>query len=163
MENITNLFEANNIFLSQKTYNLIESSIDKSSKNIHISLLLDKNNKLLSHGFNIYFATDKFPFSIHSEVNTLTKYYKKQTINKKKKKLIVLKVSKTILKIGMSAPCRNCANFILHNMDNLNITEVYYSTCTNDLVLLKKDDLINNKFVDSSAFRKRHGILNRLK
>lgn len=162
MEIISSLFESNGIFLSKKTYNLIELTIDKTSKNIHISLLLDKNNHLLSHGINVYFATDKFPFSMHSEINTITKYYKKQGINRKKKKLVILKFSGAMLKLGMSAPCRNCANYILNNMDNINITEVYYSTCDNELALLKKDDLINNNFGYSSAFRKRLGLKNRI-
>lgn len=158
MESVRRLLNNYSIRIDDKILQSITNSIDPNIKNIHITFIIDKNNKLINYGFNIYYKTDTFPFSIHSEINTIIKYYKSQynkKLNRKQKRMIIIKISPKIQKIGISKPCTNCANFILNNMDNLNITEILYSTKDNTLISLKKNDLMDiNNFTQSSAFRK---------
>ena len=159
MDSLYKLLESKNIYLEEQVYTSIGHSIDKRLKNIHITFILDKKNEVITYGFNVFFKTDTFPYSIHSEINTITKYYRKQfnkNLNKKSKKMVIIKISPSIKKIGLSRPCSNCANFILNNMDNMNINEILYSTKEGTLESLKKNDLLkSNEFTKSSAFRKK--------
>ena len=139
LDNIKSILEKECVFLSDKIYNSLENELNvrtikksksnkKSKSSNHICFLIDKNNELLTYGFNIFFKTSSFPFSLHSEINAINKYYKKtltKPMLKSKKKLIIIKVSKIGI-IGNSKPCLSCANFIYNNMDILNITDILY-------------------------------------
>jgi hypothetical protein len=122
----------------------------------HLSLLIDyKKKTILTYGFNYYLKSDKFPFSLHSEINTINKHYKKKltkNINKSKKILVIIKLSKIGI-IGNSKPCQHCANYIYNNYDNLNLYKIYYSTKHLKLEELNKIDLINNQFKLSAGFK----------
>lgn len=164
INNIKLLFEEEGIFLSNKIYYDLEieintRTINKSKSSNHICFLVDyKNNNLLLFAFNIYFKTNSFPFSLHSEINVINKFYKKilsKSIIKCKKKLIIIKVSKCGI-IGQSKPCISCANFIYNNMKNLNIIDVLYSTSENKLETLKRNELILDNFKLSSGSLKRN-------
>lgn len=124
----------------------------------HITFLVNKKSKkIITYGFNFYFKTKTFPFSLHSEINTINKYYKnkhKPNELNSKKILIIIKISKIGI-IGDSKPCYHCANYIYNNYNNLNLQEIYYSTKNNTLELLTKEDLINKKFKLSAGFKKR--------
>lgn len=163
LDNIKSILAKECIFLSDKIYYSLENELNvrannKSKSSNHICFLFDKNNELLTYAFNIFFKTNSFPFSLHSEINTINKYYKKTLTKsniKSKKKLIIIKVSKSGV-IGHSKPCLSCANFIYNNMTNLNIIDVLYSTSDNILKSLKKDELILNNFKLSSGFSRRN-------
>ena len=119
-------------------------NIKKNKYSVHIGFLIDNRSKnIISYGFNFYFKTKSFPFSIHAEINTINKYYKKNLNNLKKikKKLFIFKISKTGV-LGLSKPCKSCANFLLNNYDNLNLSKIYYSITDNKMVELDKRDLI---------------------
>lgn len=163
LDNIKSILEKECVFLSEKVYYSLERELEtrsnnKSKSSNHICFLIEnKNNELLTHAFNIFFKTNTFPFSLHSEINAINKYYKKTLTKsslKSKKKLIIIKVSKIGI-IGHSKPCLSCANFIYNNMDNLNITDVLYSTSENKLESLKRDELILDNFKLSSGYSRR--------
>ena len=100
----------------------------KSNHN-HVSFLVDdKRRNILSYSFNFFYKSKKFPFSIHAEINSITKYYKNTNLSKLKPKtiLVVLKITKTGV-IGMSKPCFHCRIFLNNNFDNLNLNKIYYS------------------------------------
>ncbi len=159
ISNLKNILESEDIYLNDNIYYNIEQGIDKNARHIHISFLINlKNNNLLSYGFNVYFRTTSFPYSIHSEVNTITKYYKNQTLSKNKKKLIVIKISKNGV-IGLSKPCQTCINYIVNNMKNINLTSIKYSTIDNNLEKIKCSQISNYTYKISSAFQ----IKNRIK
>jgi cytidine deaminase len=163
LNNIKLILEKEYVFLSDKIYYSLENelnvrSINKSKSSNHICFLIDKNNELLTYGFNIFFKTNSFPFSLHSEINAINKYYKKtlsKSMLRSKKKLIIIKVSKSGV-IGHSKPCLSCANFIYNNMNNINITDVLYSTSENKLESLKRDELILDNFKLSSGSSRRN-------
>lgn len=125
----------------------------------HISFLINsKNNEILNYGFNYYLNSNKFPFSLHSEVNAINKYYKKKltkNILKVKKCLIIVKISKIGI-IGNSKPCKHCANFIYNNYDNIKLSKIYYSTQQNTLEELSKYDLLNSTFKIAAGFKKHY-------
>lgn len=127
----------------------------------HISFLINsKTNEIITYGFNYYLNSNKFPFSLHSEVNTINKYYKRninKNINKVKKILIIIKISKIGI-IGNSKPCQHCANFIYNNFDNLKLYKIFYSTNKEKLEELKKYDLITKDFKIAAGFKK-HSLL----
>jgi hypothetical protein len=104
----------------------------------------------------LYFKTNTFPFSIHAEINTINKFYKKNNTKliKNKKTLYVFKISKTGI-LGNSLCCKNCINFINNNITNLNLNDVYYSYQHN----LKKIELDNiNKDLNDNKFKYSSGI-----
>jgi hypothetical protein len=153
MDNLRNILESEDIYLDDKIYTNIEQGIDRNARHIHVSFLINiKNNTLLSYGFNIYFKTRSFPYSIHSEVNTITRYYKNQTLSKSKKKLIVIKISKNG-KIGLSKPCQTCINYISNNMRNINLTSIKYSTIYNNLENIRCNEIFEHTYKISSAFK----------
>lgn len=126
----------------------------------HVSFLVDaKNGNILSYGFNYYLNSTKFPFSLHSEVNVVNKYYKKsltKNLMKIKKNLFVIKLSK-IGFIGNSKPCIHCANFLYNNFDNIKLSKIYYSTRQKNLEELSKQDLTLKQFKTAAGFKK-HNI-----
>lgn len=165
LSNIINIFDNVNINLDDKILSEIKNelylrSLIKTKSSNHVSFLIDyKSKEILSFSFNLYYKSDSFPYSIHSEINTINKYYKKdlkkniKKYNKKPKKiLIILKISKTGT-IGNSKPCNACANFIFNNFDNLNIVHVYYSNELNSLEKLNKNNFLDNTFKKSSGNR----------
>lgn len=162
IENIKLVFNNENIFISDKVLNAISTELinrthNKSRKiSNHITFIINqKTNEIIFYGFNIFYQTESFPFSIHSEINTITKYYKKNIVqHKSKKKLIVFKITKNG-KLGNSKPCRNCATFIFNNIINLNVTNVSFSTEFNTLEQLNLNDFDKNDFKipSSSIYR----------
>lgn len=158
IENISNILLKRNIILPSNIEKSISFSLQNSIHlNNHVSFIIDKTNKnILAYGFNYYLKSNKFPFSLHSEINTINKYYKKKmtkNIIKCKKILIIFKVSKTGV-IGNSRPCQNCVNFILNNYSNLNLNKIYYSNRENILKELTKENLLHGNFTISSGFKK---------
>jgi len=157
LENIKDILQYKNISIPNNILYDIELGIRNNTYiNNHVSFLIDqKTNSIITYGFNYYLKSNKFPFSLHSEINTINKYYKKnlnRAITKSKKILIILKISKTGI-IGNSKPCFNCANFIYNNYNNLNLANIYYSSPCNKLVLLMKKDFKKNIFKRSSGFK----------
>lgn len=126
----------------------------------HISILVNaKTGSIITYGFNYYLNSVKFPFSLHSEVHAINKYYKRnlsKNMMKIKKNLFIIKLSKIGI-IGNSKPCINCANYIYNNYDNLKLSKIYYSTKQNILEELSKKDLTSNNFKIAAGF-KRHII-----
>ncbi len=146
----------------QITHNLlydISFHLNNNKKCIHkhLSIIVDtKNGEIISYGFNYYLNSLKFPFSLHSEVNVINKYYKRnlnKRIVKLKKTLFIIKLSKLGF-IGNSKPCINCANFIYNNFNNLRLSKIYYSTQENILEELSKDDLNSTNFKVASGYKK---------
>jgi tRNA(Arg) A34 adenosine deaminase TadA len=124
----------------------------------HISFLINsKNNEIINYGFNNYLNSNKFPFSLHSEVNVINKYYKKKltkNLIKTKKYLVIVKLSKIGI-IGNSKPCKHCANFIYNNFDNIKLSKILYSTQQKTLEELSKVDLTDvSTFKIAAGFRK---------
>lgn len=127
------------------------------NKQTHISLLIDcKTRLILTFALNYYYVnTNTYPYSVHSEVNCLTKYLQKK-INKNKKELFIFKLSKTGL-IGESRPCKNCARFIFNNIDNLKLINIYHSTPKKIIKIDKnifKNKVLNNEFKFSNGITK---------
>jgi hypothetical protein len=161
ISNIVNILNTINIEINNKILLDIQTelsirSLIKSKSSNHVSFLIDnKSKEVLSFSFNIYYKAQKFPYSIHSEINTIFKYYKKdikKNLQRSKKILIVLKISKTGT-IGNSKPCKSCANFIFNNLNNLNLINVYYSNELSLLEKLNKKDFISESFTTSSGGR----------
>lgn len=124
--------------------------------NKHYSFLIDlRSRSVLSHGFNIYFKSESFPFSIHAEIQSIVRYYKSKTVSKNKKALVVVKLTKTGI-LGNSKCCLNCMRFLRNNLSNLNLKKIYYSTISNGLVELSKENLIDEHFKTSKGFRWRN-------
>lgn len=161
LSNIINIFNSMNIIINDKILSEIRNelylkSLIKTKSSNHISFLIDyKSKEILTYSFNLYYQSQSFPYSIHSEINTITKYYKKnikKQFHKLKKILIVLKISKTGT-VGNSKPCNACANYLFNNFDNLNLKYVYYSNELNNLEKLNKIDFLHNTFKKSSGNR----------
>ena len=161
-ENISNIFLNYNLILPNNIATNISLFLTNSTYlHNHISFIIDKNNNnIISYGFNYYLKADKFPYSLHSEINTINKYYKKKltkNLIKTKKILLIFKITKTGI-IGNSKPCQNCVNYILNNYNNLNLHKIYYSFTGNELKELNKYELLNDKFTISSGFKKKYTI-----
>lgn len=128
----------------------------------HAAFLVDMStNKIIAHDMNVYLKTSTFPFTIHAEVQTLTKYYRMRTQSKCKKMLIVVKLSKTG-HLGGSRCCLGCMRFIRNNMDNINIKKVFYSDTDGQLVQLHKKDMIDEQFSFSTGYLRRDGYSERV-
>lgn len=154
------LLDNYNIILpSNILFNISFNIYNSTYNNKHVCLLIDsKTYNVITYGFNYYLKTDTFPFSLHSEINTINKHYKKKltkNIIKSKKILVILKISKTGT-IGNSKPCQNCANYIFNNYNNLNLIKVLYSTQQKTLEELKKNDLSKKNFKLSAGFKKNY-------
>lgn len=153
------LLSENNIQIPTNIlYDISFNLINNKYLHKHISFLINsKNNEIINYGFNYYLNSTKFPFSLHSEVNAINKYYKKKltkNLIKTKKYLVIVKLSKIGI-IGNSKPCKHCANFIYNNFDNIKLSKILYSTQQNTLEELSKDDLTNvSIFKIAAGFRK---------
>lgn len=156
LSNMITLLDSINITLSSNILSDIQFNLNKiKSANNHISFLINNNGDVISYEFNSYLISKKFPYSMHSEINTLIKYYKRRNTKKNtkcKKIFIIIKISKTG-KLGLSRPCRNCAAFISNNFKNLNLCKIYYSNL-DKFEELSKNDLDNDQFTISSGFKK---------
>ena len=155
--NLLNILEKYNIYLpSNILYDISYNLTNNTYINKHLSLIVDyKTKQIITYGFNYYLKSDKFPFSLHSEINTINKHYKKRlnkNIIKSKKILFIIKLSKIGI-IGNSKPCQNCANYIYNNYDNLNLYKILYSTPNNELEELNKQDLVYKEFKISAGFK----------
>ena len=161
IENIKAILLNNNVPIHKKMLadingELLNRTSKKSKSSNHLSFLIDyKSREILCFSFNLYYKSDKFPFSIHSEINTITKFYKnnhrlEKNKFKSKKILIVLKLTKRG-KLGNSKPCQTCANYINNNLHNLNLIHIYYSTQYNTLDKLDCNELKDDKFRYSSG------------
>ena len=148
--------EISNKILSDIQTELSLRSLIKTKSSNHVSFLIDnKSKEVLSFSFNLYYKSQKFPYSMHSEINTINKFYKKdikKSIQKSKKILVILKISK-IGNLGNSKPCTSCANFIYNNFQNLNLTNIFYSNEMSSLEKLDKNDFISESFKKSSGNR----------
>lgn len=128
-DHIVTILRSLDVYISNNILYDIQLNISHNNphqKN-HISFLIDiQTRKILSYGFNHFFQSNTFPWSVHSEVHTILKYYKKRVNTKNKKILVALRLTKKGV-ISMSKPCVACANFIKHNYDNLHLSCIYYS------------------------------------
>lgn len=118
----------------------------------HVSFIINnKNRNIVCYSFNHYYKSKTFPFSLHSEINSITKYYKMTNLMKNRPKLIlaVIKISKTGI-IGMSKPCFHCRLYMNNNCDNLNIIKIFYSD-KHDLKELNIIDLLSKESQHLSA------------
>lgn len=163
MENdhIVSILRSLNVSISDNILYDIQLNLDKNThKKNHISFLIDtQTHKILSYGFNYFFHSNVFPWSMHSEVHTILKYYKKRVNTKNKKILVALRLTKKGY-ISMSKPCTACANFIKHNYDNLHLSFVYYSyKDINNYPRLKK---LNKQTLMSETFQRSSGYTHRL-
>lgn len=161
ISNIINILSTINVEIDNKILLDIQTelslrSLIKSKSSNHVSFLIDyKSKEVLAFSFNLYYKSQKFPYSIHSEINTINKYYKKdikKNTQKSKKILIILKISKSG-NIGNSKPCTSCANYISNNFQNLNLINVYYSNEFSLLEKLDKNNFIYDSFKKSSGNR----------
>ena len=161
ISNIINILNTINVEINNKILLDIQTelslrSLIKTKSSNHVSFLINnKSKEVLSFSFNLYYKSQKFPYSIHSEINTINKFYKKdikKSIIKSKKILIILKISRTGT-IGNSKPCTSCANFIFNNFYNLNLINVFYSNELSILEKLDKNDFISESFKKSSGSR----------
>jgi len=161
IEDTKNILLSYNVIVDQKMLNNIKNEFinrtkKKQKTSNHVSFVVDyKSREVLCYSFNLFYKSDKFPFSIHSEINTITKYYKTTQRSdrskiKSKKILIILKLSKSG-KLGNSKPCQACANYINNNLDNLNLIHIYYSAQNNTLVKLDACDMQTDIFRYSSG------------
>lgn len=124
---------------------------NNDSAHKHYSFIVDmKTHKILAYDFNLYFKSGSFPFSIHAEIQTINKYYKSRFVNKNKKILIVVKLSKTGI-LGSSRCCLNCMRFIRNNFENLNLKKIYCSE-KNKIVEFTKSDLVDKEFKFSKGY-----------
>jgi cytidine deaminase len=135
IETIRSLLESPDvgIFLDEKVYAQIVEDVENcNSDKFHVSILIDMAGKIISYGHNEYYNNNKsYPFSLHAEISCLNKYYSKkikQYMKNREKILLVLRLSKKIKKLGESKPCKQCHNYIINNMENINIKKVIYST-----------------------------------
>jgi len=78
--NLIKLLEKYQIYIpSNILYDISYSLENNQYLNKHLSLLVDyKRKNIITYGFNYYLKSNKFPFSLHSEINTINKYYKKR-------------------------------------------------------------------------------------
>lgn len=153
LNTLESMFQAEGLILPDRVKQDIAMNLSRNSYiNKHVCFLYDlKTNKILLYDYNIYFKSDAFPFSIHSEVQAITKYYKSRNINKHKKALIVVKLSRTGL-IGNSKCCLNCMRYIRNNFANLGLKKILYSDAPDKLISLHKRDLIDEDFRYSKGF-----------
>lgn len=118
----------------------------------HVSFIIDnKNRNIITYMFNSYYNSKVFPFSTHSEINSMTKYYRMANLSKSRPKLIliVVKISKTGV-LGMSKPCYHCRIYMNNNYDNLNLVKIYYSN-KNELEELNISNLLDKNSQHLSA------------
>lgn len=161
VEDAKNILLQHNVIVHQKMLNDINNEISirtqkKQKTSNHVCFLVDyKSREVICYAFNLFYKSDKFPFSIHSEINAITKYYRAKHRSdknklKSKKVLIVLKITKSG-KLGNSKPCQGCANYINNNLENLNLVNIYFSTQYNELEKLETHDMQLDIFRYSSG------------
>ncbi len=157
LDTLEAMFHEEGFILPERIKQDIGSNLVRNTYiNKHIAFLIDlKTRAVLAYDFNIYFKSDSFPFSIHAEIQTITKYYKNRNVNKHKKALVVAKLSRTGL-IGNSKCCLNCMRYIRNNFDNLQLKKVYYTDLPNKLVSLHRRDLVDDQFRLSKGFTQRN-------
>lgn len=156
-DNIEMLLNFLNITLTKNIINDISFYLNKCNyTNNHVSFIVDANTRqVIFHKFNVFYKSNQFPYSSHSEVEGVKHFLKKyKTRHNYKIIFIVIKITKTG-KIGNSKPCKHCANFLYNHLSNMNIDKIFYSTPNNCLVNLDKDSLRNNNFKLSSGFSRR--------
>lgn len=151
--NLESMFNELGLLLPSNIKHGIEFSLqgnDHISK--HFAFIVDmKTRGVLAYDSNIYFITDTFPFSIHAEVQAITKYRRSKSATNNKKILIVTKLSKTGI-AGSSRCCKDCVRFINLHMMNLNIRRVYYTDRHSQFVELRKEDLASGEFRYSKGY-----------
>jgi len=135
IHSLRSLLEDENIYIRDDIFERIKTDVTKhESDKFHACLLLDEHGELLSYGCNEYYKGQSFPFTLHAEINCINRFYsrkmkqKNSYIKGRKKILIIIRLSKKILKLGQSKPCTRCHNFIENNIDNLNLKKIIYST-----------------------------------
>ncbi len=157
LDALENMFNSIGFALSNNAKNDLSFSLRNNSDiNKHFAFLLDlKTNKILCYDLNVYLKAAVFPFSIHAEIQVITKYYRSsKSVNKNKKALLVVKISKTGV-LSNSRCCLNCMRFIRNNFENLNLKAVYYSANMRELTKLSRRDLIDEAFKHSKGYQKR--------
>ena len=124
----------------------------------HICALFDKNNNLIVSAENV----NKIKGSYHSEHNALEKLFRK-TRNKGKnnrKRLIkitalILKVSSTGIKLGMSKPCIRCIN-------NMSYLPQKYGYRIHDVIYSNKDGTLTyttlNKLLQEGSYFTKYDV-----
>ncbi len=145
-----------NIFISSDIYDRISKDAEEcNSDKFHVSLLMDSSFNLIAYGHNEYFHGQSYPFTTHAEINCLAKYYSKKLkpyVKSREKILVVMRVSSKIKKLGQSKPCKKCQNYIVNNMQNINIKKIIYST-PEAFISLKANKLSELETIYSSGYR----------
>ena len=97
--------------------------------------------KKVSVGHNYYPTVPVKGGTVHAEVSAGERL--KGQVNNKVKKLdlIVIRTSKTG-KLGSSAPCLHCLEY-LQNLHGIRIKNVYYSDADGEIVCCRLKDLVN--------------------
>lgn len=156
INDLESLFHSMGIILPQNIKkNIMFSLRTRYGISKHFSFIIDlKTNKIICYDSNIYFKTNTFPFTIHAEVQSITRYYKSRSISKNKKALVVVKLSPSGC-IGNSKCCLNCMRFIRNNLVNLNLKRIYYSTLEGGLCELSESDLVDENFEYTKSIKSR--------
>lgn len=100
--------------------------------------------------------------STHAEIDALNKLLKLKISKKDKRKyekmdLLVVRLSKTIGRLGISRPCYHCLSTLMNS--DIEIKYVYYSTNDGRIVREKFKDMIESELTKiSTGWRKRLGI-----
>lgn len=124
--------------------------------NKHFAFIIDlKTNKIICHSFNIYYKSSTFPYSVHAEIQSISKYLKSKQTNRHKKALVIVKMSRIGI-IGNSKCCLHCSRYIQNACIDLNLKKIFYSMKqTNILNELSKSDLSVETFTLSKGFLSR--------
>lgn len=146
MDTFKSILETQGIYLTKAIYRNLDLMSKYPERHTHVAFLLDDNNNVLSYKPNVYFKTEKYPFSQHAEVATINNYYSKRLNNLKQtaKTLLVIRIKSQ--SFGESRPCKDCSNFILNNWSNLKLKRVIYSGAYSTFTSIKKNDLLMGKF-----------------
>ena len=153
-DNIESLLEFLNVQLTKNIIYDISTYLKGNSYiNNHISFIVNANTKrIILYKFNVFYKSNRFPYSSHSEVEGVNHFIKKhRTRHNCKIIFIVIKISKTGI-IGNSKPCKYCAIHLHNNLNILNVDSIFYSTKNDGLINLNKKNLLNNEFKLSAGF-----------
>lgn len=146
MDTFKSILEMQGIYLTKAIYRNLELMSKYPERHTHVAFLLDDHNNVLSYRPNVFFKTDKYPFSQHAEVATIINYYSKRSTNTKQAAKTLLVVRLKDQSFGESRPCKDCANFISNNWANLKLKRVIYSGAYSTFTRIKKNDLLMGKF-----------------
>lgn len=142
-------------------YSISFSVHNDPSPNKHIAFLIDHTTgNIIMYDFNIYYNTNKFPYSEHAEIRLINKYNKAKNNNRvlkkienNKKILLVVKLSKTGI-TGNSKPCLECAKYIKHYHSEMNIKQIFFTISKDEIFNILTTKINLNEFRYSKGYKK---------